>query len=228
MHSSATLTVSLPAMVANWRLLQERHAGKNSAAVVKADAYGLGMAPVANALRDAGCGIFFVATLEEGIALRNSLPSRGRVRVGALESLSPPSPPPNLPRGGVIYVFHGVGKGEEAEFAAHDLRPVLNSPAQIERWKKTGKPSALHIDTGMTRLGLCESEVNSISDKKALIKECGIELLMSHLVNGALPESPLNETQWQRFETAKAQFPGIACSLANSSAHFFEIGRAHV
>lgn len=194
----ATLEISLSAIVANWRLLQHRHAKKSSAAVVKADAYGLGMVSVAKALHSAGCGIFFVATLEEGIVLRKAL-------IGV-----------------PIYIFHGVGKGEENEFTAHDLRPVLNSSAQIERWKTIGKPAALHIDTGMTRLGLSESEIAQIADKASLIKECGIELLMSHLVNGAEPESPLNEQQWRRFEAAKAHFPGIAYSLANSAAHFFD------
>lgn len=203
---SAVLSISLSSIIANWRLLLDKHAKHNSAAVVKADSYGLGMAPVAGALQEARCETFFVATLEEGIALRKELSSVS------------------------IYVFHGVGNREEKEFTAHDLRPVLNSLEQIQRWQRLGVKSALHIDTGMNRLGLSASDLESL-DIPATIRDCNIDLLMSHLACGSEPQHPLNEHQLQRFESARKLFPGIPCSLANSSGHFlsqdfhYDLGR---
>ncbi|MFO1242903.1 MAG: alanine racemase [Rickettsiales bacterium] len=203
---SAFLSISLSAIIANWQLLQARHKKNHSAAVVKADAYGLGMLPVAQALYEAGCKTFFVATLEEGMELRKKLP--------------------NVP----IYIFHGVGRNEEKEFLSHHLRPVLNSPEQIARWQGKDMPAALHIDTGMNRLGLSETELNAI-DVPAVIRDCRIELVMSHLVSASEPDNPLNKEQRRRFDAAIARFPNIPASLANSSGHFlsedfhYDLGR---
>lgn len=203
---SASLYVSLSSIVANWQFLQARHAKKHSAAVVKADSYGLGMAPVAGALHQAGCQTFFVATLEEGIALRKELAS--------------------VP----IYVFHGVGKREEKEFTAHDLRPVLNTLAQIERWQRMGVKSALHIDTGMNRLGLSSAELETL-DVPATVRDCNIDLIMSHLACASEPDHPMNDAQRMRFDEVLGRFRAIPASLANSSGHFlnenfhYDLGR---
>src|SRR5206468_13129218 len=117
------------------------------AAVVKANAYGLGAEPVARALVGAGCRMLFVATLDEGIALRQVFGAEPE-----------------------IAILNGPLPGTEAEFAAHGLIPVLNDPGQIAAWARigdirtAGSPSGnlpaaiLHVDTGMARLGLTPRE----------------------------------------------------------------------
>ncbi len=214
MHPIPILSVDLTALTDNWRLLRDTQAKKHSAAVVKADAYGLGMAPVARALRDAGCDTFFVATLQEGLALR-----------AALENAE-------------IYVFHGPFPGEETDYLAHCLRPVLNTPDQINRWAKalrdTRQPqaasAALHVDTGMTRLGLSEGELAAY-DPAALVRECRITLLMSHLACASEPDHPLNAGQLRRMEQVRQFFPVLPVSFVNSAGHFlapefhYDLGR---
>lgn len=199
-----TLTVNLAAIVANYRLLARRFAGdaktpKECAAVVKANAYGLGGVEVAQALAAAGCQSFFVATLDEGIELRAALPERR------------------------IAVFHGVGKGEALAFANHRLIPVLNSPDQMERWREVAADhrdatSILHIDTGMGRLGLTEDEMAKVSDEG--MKTCRVGLMMSHLSSAGEPEHPENALQRERFNVACSRFADIPRSLANSSGIF--------
>src|SRR5438270_12000178 len=112
-RAGAVLEIDLGAVVANWRLLAQKAAPAACAAVVKANAYGLGAAPVARALQAAGCRLFFVATLDEGIALRSAL-----------------GPEPE------IAVVNGPLPGTTPEFAPHSLIPVLNDPGQIDAWKK--------------------------------------------------------------------------------------------
>src|SRR5512146_1983151 len=131
----ATLTIDLAAVAGNWRRLRDRLGSSECAAVVKADAYGLGADRVAPALAAAGCRSFFVAHASEALALRPLLPDTA------------------------IYVLHGLGDAAES-LAEARLVPVLNSPAEIAQWSRlaharnTRLPAALHIDTGMTRLGL--------------------------------------------------------------------------
>src|SRR5216683_1224804 len=110
-RAGAILEIDLAGIAANWRLLARQAAPAECAAVVKANGYGLGAAPVARALAASGCRTFFVATLDEGIALRHAL---GEVPE--------------------IAVFNGPLPGTAIEFAAHQLIPVLNEPGQIEEW----------------------------------------------------------------------------------------------
>src|SRR5438045_5788292 len=110
-RAGAILEIDLAGIAANWRLLARQAARAKCAAVVKANGYGLGAAPVASALAAAGCRMFFVATLDEGIALRHAL---GEVPE--------------------IAVFNGPLPGTAAEFAAHELIPILNDPGQIDAW----------------------------------------------------------------------------------------------
>src|SRR5260370_2509689 len=116
-RAGAILDIDLGGMVANWRLLAQRAAPALCAAVVKANGYGLGAAPVARALAAAGCRLFFVATLDEAIALRQAIGDTAE-----------------------IAVLNGPLPGTAAEFAAHDLIPVLNDPGQIEEWRTTPLP----------------------------------------------------------------------------------------
>lgn len=196
-RAGAVLEIDLGAIVVNWRLLAEKAAPAACAAVVKANAYGLGAAPVARALQAAGCRLFFVATLDEAIALRAAL-----------------GPEPE------IAVFNGVLPGTAPEFIAHRLIPVLNDPGQIESWKiQSGDPAILHVDTGMSRLGLSAREFAAVGDD---LPKSGIawRAIISHLACADTPDHALNEKQRARFIAAAKRMPGIAAGLAASSGIF--------
>ena len=193
-----TLTIHLAAIVANWQWLRGQFTGNECAAVVKADAYGLGMVPVATALANAGCDTFFVATAEEALALRAALSD---VR---------------------ILVFHGVQEGEEFAFVAHRIIPVLNSAEQFARWKPIAAQhvhavSALHIDTGMGRLGFQPSEFAALMNNNPnMLEACRVGLLISHLACAPDAAHPLNAQQLSLFQTATQLAPNIPASLCNS------------
>src|SRR5437762_8935224 len=196
-RAGAVLEIDIAGIVANWRLLAQKSAPAACAAVVKANAYGLGAVPVAETLLSAGCRLFFVATLDEGIALRGVLGPDAE-----------------------IAVFNGPLPGTEAEFAPHRLIPVLNHPGQIEAWKSnSGLPAMLHIDTGMSRLGLTAREFAALADA---LPKCGIawRAVISHLACADTPEHKLNELQRSRFTAAARQMPGMPASLAASSGIF--------
>ena len=116
--ASAILTIDLDALLANYRRLAGLSAPAECAAVVKADAYGLGVAAVAPALARAGCKTFFVATLGEASELRALLPDA------------------------TIYVFGGLLEGTAPFYRQHGLRPVLNSPDEIKEWAAFSVASA--------------------------------------------------------------------------------------
>lgn len=195
-RAGAVLEIDLGAIVANWRLLGQIAAPAECAAVVKANAYGLGVAPVATALAAAGCRLFFVATLDEGIALRRAL--------GAAAEIA---------------VFNGPLPGTAAEFAAHALVPVLNDPGQIAEWAEAAgpHPAMLHVDTGMARLGLSAREFAALVEAPPRIRW---RLVMSHLACADQPAAVLNAAQRARFAAAAARLPEIAASLAASSGIF--------
>jgi alanine racemase len=113
-----------------------------------------------------------------------------------------------------IYVFHGARKGEAKDFTHHRLMPVLNSAEQIAHWKNAG-PCALHIDTGMNRLGLTLKEAKSLQPATG-----NLQLIMSHLACANEPRHPMNAQQLEDFGAALAHFPGVTASLANSSGIF--------
>lgn len=198
------LTVDLDALVANYRLLQQRASPARVAGVVKADAYGLGAARVGKALWRAGCRTFFVALPQEGIALRAVLPEAE------------------------IYVLNGTFGPEAAPaFAAHRLMPVVGSQADISCWEAFGwndgatpRPCAIHVDTGMNRLGLTLEEAFAFADDNALTGALTPRLLMSHLACGDDPDHPLNRKQNESFQAVRAAFDGIDSSLSNSAGIF--------
>lgn len=198
MFITPTLTIDTGAVVANWQTLREKFTGAETAAVVKANAYGLGMEQIAPALANAGCHTFFVATLTEAIALRALLPD---VR---------------------ILVFHGVQRGEEFAFRQHRIIPVLNSMEQVKRWKPVAKEhahatSALHVDTGMGRMGLQPEDFErAVRADADLLKDCRVGLIMSHLACAPGYEHPLNGEQLNWFNHSRNFAEGIPASLCNS------------
>lgn len=204
------LTINLDALAANFRLLKARAAPAECSVAVKADAYGVGLDRVAPTLWAAGCRSFFVATLDEGIALRALL------------------------RDAVIYVLNGLPPGEGPTFVDHRLSPVLNDLGQIEAWAAFAKdahgevpPSCVHIDTGMNRLGLPAPEVDDLLARPDLLKACGADLIMSHLACADERSHPMNEDQRKRFDALKLRFPGRRASLANSAGVFLGAAYHH-
>lgn len=205
-HAGAILRIDLDAIAANYALLHEKSAPALCAAVVKADAYGLGADPVAKKLAREGCRHFFVAQLAEAIALRDSL-----------QSAAPDA---------TVYVLNGPDQGTEADFEAHRSVPVLNSLDQIALWSTHAKqraaaqPAVLHIDTGMSRLGLTGRDVDTLADDPGLLAGLDIRLIVSHLACAEQPDHPLNQVQRRLFETLRARLPAAPASLANSSGIF--------
>ncbi|MGD9538886.1 MAG: alanine racemase [Alphaproteobacteria bacterium] len=205
--SGATLSIDLDAIAANWQSLRCRLApGASCAAAVKADAYGLGAAQVASRLHAEGCRDFFVARLDEGVRLRQTLPDS------------------------TIYVLDGVDRDSAGELIAHDLVPALNHLGQVEAWREAARrggatlPAALHIDTGMNRLGLEAHEAARLADDASLLAGLDVRHAMSHLVNAEVAGDPLNAIQRERFRAAAERLRRATgtpqLSLANSSGIF--------
>lgn len=198
--AGATLTLDLVALKENYCLLAKTAAGAITAAAVKADAYGLGVARVAPALQAAGCRIFFVAHAAEGRLLRRVLPEA------------------------VIYVLHGLANSGISSCIEHDLRPVLNRLAEVDIWARDGggRPAALHVDTGMNRLGLDDAEAAALLAAPERLA-FDLAFVMSHLACADIPDHPLNQVQCERFAAYGAALrqalgrPDLPLSLANSA-----------
>lgn len=196
-------TIDLAALTANYYQLLSLLNGADCAAVVKTNAYGLGVEPVAEALQAAGCKSFFVATLEGGIRLRQIVPTA------------------------MIGVFHGPASDEEArEMLGYHLTPVLNEMGQVKRWEVLAAQhghahaSMLHIDTGISRLGLTIKEAKHLAEDKKTLKTLRVEYVMSHLACAGAKEHPLNAIQLQRFNEVRGWFPHAKASFSNSSGIF--------
>ena len=194
---SAWLSIDLNAIVKNYRTIQSLTPNAEVMTTLKADAYGLGIEEVAPALARAGCQGFFVAWVSEGADLRRVLDDNG---------LSAD-----------IFVLNGYEDGAEMAFRAASLIPVLNSMTQVANWNANDleTPAALHIDTGMSRLGISPEEAQNLTKKQ--IQELNLTLVMSHLACGDDPNSPKNEEQRNLFETLSKPFNGIRKSLSNSA-----------
>jgi len=192
------LTVDLDAIVANWRKLEKTAVPAECAAVIKADAYGCGIVPVAKALAGAGCKTFFVATLDEARAAREALPSAE------------------------LYVLDGFFQNCGDSFAKLNCKPVIGDLNELAEWdvfcRRSGWSggAAIHIDTGMNRLGLTLVEANGIVPR-INAGDHGITLVMSHLVSAESVNHPLNARQLATFREIASLYSGVPASLANSS-----------
>ncbi len=174
--ATATLSIDLDAIAANWRALDRLSAGgTQTAAVVKADAYGLGVGPVASALARAGARRFFVALAEEGAALRKAL-----------------GPGPQ------ISVFSGHMAGDTETIRSLDLTPMINSIDQLTRHLEalTGHPFGVQLDTGMNRLGMEWGEWEAVAP---VVLAANPEMLISHLACADEPGHPRHAGQLAEF-----------------------------
>ncbi|HSD59259.1 MAG TPA: alanine racemase, partial [Burkholderiales bacterium] len=202
-HASALLTIDLGAIRENYLRLRERLGGTACAAVVKADAYGLGASRVARTLAGVGCQHFFVAHLNEAIALR-----------------------PQLPATAQLYVLHGSPVGAEREFLHQRVIPVLNSLPQVEAWaalaeaKGVRLPALLQVDTGMSRLGLSGEELAAVAADPGRLQGIELRYVMSHLACAEQQEHPMNPRQLAAFREARRLLPPAPASFANSSGIF--------
>ena len=199
------LSVDLDAIVANWRRLAALAPSAACAAVVKADAYGLGLCPVAAALARAGCRIFFVADTAEGRALREALA--------------------DFPAEVEIYVLDGHVEGAEALYDQSALTPMLGTADAVARWARHGRDggrrrAALMLDTGMARLGLGIDDVALLAREPARLDGIALSAVMSHLACADEPDNPMSRDQRQVFDMLRAQLPASPASLANSAGVF--------
>ena len=195
------LTVDLDAIVANWRKLEKAAVPAECAAVIKADAYGCGVDPVARALAAAGCKTFFVATVDEARAARAAMPSA------------------------TIYALDGIFQNCGDAFAKIDCKPVIGDLNELAEWdvfcRRSGWAggAAIHIDTGMNRLGLTINEAQGIVPR-INAGDHGITLVMSHLACAEALNHPLNAKQLATFREIVSLFTGVPASLSNSSGIF--------
>jgi alanine racemase len=206
---TARLTVDLSALEANYREFVRRASPAAVAPVVKADAYSLGMSEVAKKLSSLGADTFFVARLEEGIALRETLP---RAR---------------------IFLFDGLVPGAASQYAAHRLTPVLNTLEEIAEWSEYGRQTravldaALQIDTGMNRSGLSNEDVSALAaNRRSAFANIRLSLIMSHLACADELEHPLNNQQLERFRAALGVLPVAPASLAATAG--IDLGRDYL
>jgi alanine racemase len=199
--ATGVLTVDLDAICANWRKLEKTAVPAECAAVIKADAYGCGLDPVARALALAGCKTFFVATLDEARAARAALPSAA------------------------LYVLGGFIQNTGEAYAKIDAKPVMGDLNELAEWdvfcRRSGWAggAAIHIDTGMNRLGLTRVEAQGLIPR-INAGDHGITLVMSHLACAESLNHPLNSRQLASFREIAGVFSGVPASLSNSSGIF--------
>ena len=200
-EAGGILTVDLAAIEANWKKLASTTIPVECAAVVKADAYGCGLEPVTRKLAKAGCRTFFVADVAEGRHVRAIAPDA------------------------TIYVLNGLIPGSAQAFADENLRPVINSTTELAEWdafvatKNWRGGAALHVDTGMNRLGITIDEAVAIAPR-IQSQTHGFTLLMSHLACAETPDHPMNDRQIRLFREIRIMYRGVSSSLANSAGIF--------
>lgn len=192
MDALGRVEIDLAALAKNYATLARAASPGTCAAVVKANAYGLGIAPVSRRLQAAGCRHFFVATPAEGVELRKILPDAE------------------------IFVLDGLTGSSREEFIAAGLQPVLNSRAEMRQWGSAG-PAAVHIDTGMSRLGLTPNDIDALrleADRAPLVD---VRYVLTHLACADDPAHPLNAIQLEAFERLRSLWPEAKTSIGNSA-----------
>ena len=195
---TGVLRIDLAAIARNWRTLADQVAPAECGAVVKADAYGLGIARVLPALFAAGCRTFFVATPREA------------TEASALNATAR------------IFVLNGLFSGAADTILAASAIPCLASLAEIEEWSAHARrigarlATAIHIDSGLHRLGLPAGEVARLAARPELLEPLDVVLAMSHLASADDPADPANAVQHQAFERLRAMLPAAPASLAAS------------
>ncbi len=206
-HDGPRLCLDLDALAHNWRTVLAAAAGSRVGAVLKNDAYGLGVAAVAPPLWSLGCRDFWVGTAAEALAVRHALPPAARPQARLL-------------------VFNGLAGARPEDFAAHGLTPVLTGPHELPALSgyaaRQGArlPLAVHLDTGLTRLGFTQAQLTPLQSGGALWRDAEPLLWMTHLGRFHDPEASQCLRQRERFVAWTAQLPTAARSIATSSSVF--------
>ena len=207
--AGAVLSIDLSAIQKNWRYLKAHAGTAECGAAVKGNAYGLGVEPVGRALWEAGCRSFFVARPKEGEELRQVLPEA------------------------TIYVLDGLFPGQAEFYAQHNLLPALISIEEAREWAAFGRvygrhlACAIHVDTGINRLGFSLAEYAALLTETETMNSIHVSLLMSHLACADEPRHGLNAKQCNAFKAVRALLPGVPASLANSAGIFLGPDYAH-
>jgi alanine racemase len=205
--ATGRISIDLAQLARNWQSLATLVAPARCGAVVKANAYGLGAHRIIPALAQAGCTTFFIATPAEGHQARSLLPQSD------------------------IFALDGLLPGSAEAFADDAIMPVLSTLADVESWaalarkRATRLACALHIDSGLNRLGLTSRDTRRLAANAALLNALDIRFVMSHLACADNPADPKNRDQLLAFETLSALFPGIPRSLAASDG--LMLGKAY-
>jgi len=196
------LTVRLDALADNYQQVARVARTASVGAAVKGDAYGLGLEPVVRCLWAEGCREFFVANVDEGIAVRSLLADAA------------------------VNVFNGAMPGTEEALLEHRLVPLVISSTQLDLWaemaskRNTRLPVGIHVDTGMHRTGMSTPEVDALIQDPALLDRFDVRHVFSHLASADDPESSQPEEQLTRFREIRRRLPGGIASLANSAGTF--------
>jgi len=197
-ETGGTLTIDLAAIEANWRELAHQALTVECGAVVKANAYGMGIEPVTATLAKAGCKTFFVADIAEARRVRSRAPEA------------------------TIYILNGCSPENSTAFIEINAQPVINSMTELAEWDAFVAThnwqggAALQVDTGMNRLGISAAEAAALAPRTQT-ESHGITLLMSHLACAEIPDHPLTAAQIKLFREIRGLYSGIPASLANSS-----------
>jgi alanine racemase len=196
--ATGTITIDLGQIGANWKALAAKVAPAACGAVVKANAYGLGAERVMPALTRAGCTTFFIATPDEAEAARKFAPAAE------------------------IFALDGLVGNSSAAFVRLNVKPVLSTLDDVLAWSALCRargerlPAALHIDTGLHRLGLPARDVRHLAADPTMMAGIKLDLVMSHLASADNPSDPKNRDQLLAFETLTALLPRVPRSLAAS------------
>ena len=185
---TAAVQLDSAALVANWHALDRLSGHATAGAAVKANAYGLGVRDVVQKLLKAGCTDFFVANWQEAHEIEDLTAGKASVSV-----------------------LNGV-RSLDMPFAQRSpAKPVINSLEQLARWKASGKPCDIMINSGMNRLGINPEDIGA-----DLFTGMAIDIAMSHLAS-ADDDGPQNEDQLARYKAALGIVPRKRTSLANSA-----------
>jgi alanine racemase len=196
--AGAVLSIDLGRLAENYKTLAKKAGKADTAAAIKGDAYGLGVAPVAKTLWGVGCRSFYVARPDEGGELRAILPMAK------------------------ITILDGLYIGETGYYCAHNLTPALTTAHQAEEWASFGEglESTLHVDTGINRVGLDIANYCAVAARVSMAERINVTTLMSHLACADEPLQLMNALQLQRFKEARRLLPHVRASFANSSGIF--------
>ncbi|MEL6966942.1 MAG: alanine racemase [Pseudomonadota bacterium] len=198
--AGSRITVDLGALVGNWRSLQSRGGQAEAGAVVKANAYGCGIEPVVKALSEAGCRTFFVAVGDEGL----------RVKAVAPEAR--------------CFILNGLFRQAAPVLADAGLAPTLGSLDEARWWAAEAErrgsplPCAIHLDTGMERLGFDASGLRNLVQTNGLMQHLNVQLFMTHFACADDVGHEKTALQMGRFTQASALLPNVPLSCANSAA----------